>query len=152
MKPIIRLANLQDSYSIWKIRNQPQVRNNSHINEEIKLEKHEAWYKSYLKLSQNRLFILADPRNKNIIGYCRFDFHETFFLLSMAIDFQHQKQGFGSLLLCETLKKMRKCHLPIKAEVKKYNLASQKLFEQALFIMDQEKKNLEVLHYVYPAV
>ncbi len=148
MKLNIRLANSQDSFSIWQIRNQPQVRNNSLTSEEIKLENHLVWYEVYLKKPYNKLFVLEHQYKNNILGYCRYDYHETFYLVSIAIDFHHQRQGYGSILLSKTIKKMRKYHLLIKADVKKNNLASKKLFERAHFAFDPNIEK-EILHYIY---
>jgi len=139
----IRLAALNDSYSIWEIRNHPSVCRFSNNNQEIPLAEHMLWFeKKYFSGQDNYCFVMISEKN-NPIGYCRFDFDgvKNRYIISIAIDSDFQGKGLGNNLLAGALRLFDK-NKEIFAEILKDNVASVKLFKNNNFIVrNEDKKN-----------
>lgn len=147
---IIRQVKKEDSKRIWQIRNHPLIRKNSNNPEKIPFKKHVQWFeKKYFSGLNNYCFILED-KNKKVIGYCRFDFDkdEYAYILSIALEPKHHRQGLGSYLLKESLKRLTKKR-DILAITKKDNLVAIRLFQKNHFKLDKKTITSYYLKYSF---
>ncbi len=145
---MIRQAKKEDSQKIWQIRNYPLNRKNSRNQEKIDFGNHDKWFTNkYFKNKNNYCFVLEE--GGEVVGYCRFDLGNNNYVISIALDPDYHGKGFGSKLLKESLREIKriKKDIVILAEVKKENVPSTKLFERCGFCSYREdKKNLYYKH------
>jgi ribosomal protein S18 acetylase RimI-like enzyme len=141
---IIRLATESDTPRIWEIRNHPLARINSLDQKVIPFGNHVTWFKTkYFDQKQNFCFVM--DYESLVIGYCRFDLDENkSYRVSIAIDPNFFGQGFGSLLLNDSLKIIGK-DAKFLAEIKKNNESSIKIFSKCGFVIKFE----DVENYYY---
>lgn len=137
----IRPVAAKDSADVWRIRNTESVRQVSHQQDEIPWEKHQAWFQQYLENPDNHCSVIeVDGR---IGGYCRIDGG----LVSIAIDPAFHGRGLGKKLLEEAVRAAAALGQPVRAEVKKDNRASLKLFTSVGFKTSGE--NEEQVTFTY---
>lgn len=144
----IKKATLSDSEQIWKIRNRPEVRKNSHNSTAIPFSKHAAWFrKQYFSNGNNYCFVAK--YNDLVIGYCRYDYNseKEHLLVSIAIDPTMQGKGIGNDLLKNTLS-MITSNIKIRAEIHINNLPSLKLFKKNNFSIYKTVDNTHYLRYL----
>src|SRR3989344_4821818 len=122
----IRRAKLSDCKEVWMIRNDGRNRLFMNQTDHISFVRHKEWYSGYLKES-DLFFVLCQ---KGVIGYLRFDTKSDGLHVAIAIDGDSQGRGLGTVLLGGVLKDYEKelKDKKIFAEVKKENVASNKLF------------------------
>ena len=138
---IIRPAQLDDAQRIWEIRNEPQARAVAANSDVIPLAQHISWFENkYFKPEGDSCFV-AEIDGK-VIGYCRFDSEGDHYLNSIAVTSSMHGKGIGTILLGQSIKQLKK-EKPIHAEVRRYNLASVKIFERNGFKkVSEDKKNI----------
>ncbi len=131
-KFIVRKASIEDTERIWEIRNHPLSRKESLNTEKIPLADHISWFSAkYLANSKDNCYVL-EVGNKTV-GYCRLDFQNDKYIVSIAIDPDHHGKGLGTFLLGESLRQLSPGKT-ILATVKKDNPASLRIFEKNGFI------------------
>ena len=145
-KVIIRNVQIQDSKQIWRIRNHPRIRKAAFTSEPISLEIHQSWFGTYLSASKNIFWVLELVPPK-VIGYCRYDFAQDHYKVSIAIDPIYHGLGYGLYFLSETLSSMKRFSLPIMAFVKPDNVASLRLFRKSYFQIYQQKSDVIEFRY-----
>jgi UDP-2,4-diacetamido-2,4,6-trideoxy-beta-L-altropyranose hydrolase len=124
----VRPAQLSDTQRIWEIRNEPASLAVAADPEGIPLLQHVAWFENkYFKRGDN--FCFVGEVDGNVVGYCRFDLNGSHYLNSIAVSSSMHGKGIGTLLLGQSIEQLRTDE-PIHAEVRKYNLASVKIFER----------------------
>jgi len=136
----IRSASKADLSIYFKWVNDEVVRKNSFNSKKITLNDHEKWYLNKLKSKNTHLLILE--KGSIPVGQIRFDIEDHKACIDYSIEKKYRGKGFGGILL-----KMGIQHLEnnlkiknvksFKAEVKKSNLLSIKIFENVGF----EKKS-----------
>lgn len=137
---IVRVATSKDAEGILEIRNDPLSRQESLNTESISLEKHVSWFnKKYLQNNNNHCFVLE--KDKLVIGYCRLDLENNEYIVSIAISPDQHGNGFGTLLLSQSLKNLNTSR-QILATVKKNNPASLRIFEKNGFVPITEDSQL----------
>ena len=143
---IIRPVKRDDAKSIWRIRNQPLMRQRSGNQAEISFKQHNLWFeKKYFSGEDNLGFVLEDKNR--VVGYCRFDSDDKGrYIISIALNYGYQGRGLGSLLLSESLSKL-KTGKEVLATVKKENESSLKLFQKNNFKLDKEDEKIFYLKY-----
>jgi len=143
----IRKVKIEDSKSIWQIRNHPASREKSDNPEEISFEKHQVWFENkYFKDNNHDCFILE--HNLKVIGYNRFDFDEAndCYAISIAIDSNFYNRDLGHLLLSQSLSEFNRTK-DIIAKVQKKNIASVKLFRKNDFtVLKEDEENIYFKH------
>ena len=143
----IRKAKKEDSKKIWEIRNQPISRKYSGNPEKILFKKHKPWFvKKYFSGEDNHCFILEDESDL-VIGYCRLDFNDDYYVVSIALDAGFQGKGLGHYFLNEVLRQFHK-EKNILAEMQKDNLPSIKLFQKNNFKIYKEDKGKYYLKFI----
>jgi len=146
MEKIIREVKEKDSPAIWKIRNHPANRRWFNTTEAIGFDSHDQWFENkYFKDKANKCFVLQ--LSEKIAGYGRFDLSDGYYLISIALDPEHQGRGLGNELLSGALKLLGRGK-DILAEVKKKNQASLKLFEKNKFYKYKEDEENIYLKYM----
>ncbi len=132
MNIILRPANKCDCIDLYKWRNHVFAREMSRNNKEINYEEHVNWFKDSLK-NLNRKFYIAVDNNGDKIGHVRFDKEDGSAEISVTIDPNKWGKGYGTLLVRIGTKKYMKENMvrKVRAEIKKGNIASEKIFEKA---------------------
>ena len=134
---------------IWKWRNEFTSRKMSVNSEKISFKEHSSWYKKILLDDFRKLYV--GEKDEIPIGIVRFeksDQEEYVYEVSINISPASRGKGFGKKLMTYGIKKLHKevanCNL-IRAEVKKENQSSNKLFKSCGFIFI--KRELEMNTY-----
>lgn len=128
MEITIRPAQPNDAQRIWEIRNEPESLAVAASPKVIPLSQHIVWFHNkYFKQRDN--FCFAGEMDGNVVGYCRFDLNGDHYLNSIAVSFSTHSKGIGTILLGQSIEQLR-TDKPIHAEIRKYNLASIKIFER----------------------
>ena len=122
---ILRDANITDLERLFKLRNHPQIRRQSHTADEIDFNEHQAWFNRVL-LDQFKIIRIAENDN-NFVGVVRFELINDAYLVSWAVLPKYQGHGFGKKIVKIASQEMGDSML--RAEVKKSNLASIKIAE-----------------------
>lgn len=129
---VVRGASLEDAKRIWEIRNHPASRQESLNQNEIPLNDHLSWFKNkYFENQDNACFVLE--HQEMIAGYCRLDYENNSYVVSIAIDPGYHGKGLGTILLGESLHQLNTNKI-VLATVKKDNPASLRIFEKNGFI------------------
>ena len=116
--------------------NDPIVRQNSFLVKKISYQKHKIWLKKKLK---KKLIFLKLIVNGVPVGQIRFDNKKKFYYVDYSIDEAFRNLGFGKLIVKESIKKYIKKNKKVRADVKKTNLNSIKIFQSLNF--DEIKNN-----------
>ena len=130
------------SEMIWKWRNDPITRKMSVNSEEVSWEEHSTWYENVLLDKCRKLYIGEEEGIP--IGVIRFDKCDDEYAYEVSINISpvSRKKGFGKELLTHGIKKLLKevenCKY-VRAEVKKDNESSNKLFKSFGFIIIEDK-------------
>ena len=134
---VIVTAKDVHSEMLWEWRNDPITREMSNNNEKISWEDHSCWYEKVL-LDNSRKLYLGEERGIPI-GVVRFDKcdnEEYVYEVSINISPESRGKGFGKKLITNGIRRLLKevanCKL-IRAEVKKENESSNKLFKSCGF-------------------
>ena len=147
MTVAIRKIEPSDSRRVWEIRNHPAVRPFARNSAEIGFDDHQSWFmKKYFSGLANHCYVITV--DDLIVGYCRFDVDNGHFFVSMALDPHYQGRGLGNTLLGDALKKIG-TDVVIEAEIKKDNIASQKLFAKNNFKVFHEDDGYFYLRYSF---
>ena len=143
---MIRLATKEDSKKIWQIRNHPKNRKFFYNQGEINFLSHNKWYLSqYFDKQKNYCFVLENESGQ-VIGYCRFDLRNNYYLVSIAINPGAQSHGYGSKLLNKSVSQLN-IGRKILAKTIKGNVPSYKLFNKNNFIVYKEDKKAYYFKY-----
>ena len=131
-KLIVRRASTEDAERIWEIRNHSKSRVESLNTAEILLADHMSWFsRKYLENKESFCFVMEI--SERVVGYCRLDSDDNNYIVSIAMDPNYHGQGFGTILLSESLRQLNS-DKTILATVKKDNPASLRIFEKNGFI------------------
>lgn len=122
-------ATEEDCRFLYELRNEEDVRKNSFQTETFSYESHVVWYKEKLGDKQTQIYVLK--QNGVNIGQVRVDLHGLNGEISYAICPKARGYGYAKWMLgCleERLREQAFCR-KLTAEVKRENIASQKIFE-----------------------
>lgn len=131
-----------DAQLLFDWANDPLVRENAIHSEPIQWENHLNWFESKLKSSDTFIYIaIADDVE---VGQIRFDLNDGCYEIDYSIASAQRGKGFGNKMVGAGIAKMRSQFpgTPIKALVKKANIASMRVFEKLGFecVEDGEMK------------
>lgn len=148
----LRSAVSEDCRRLWEWRNERRTREASFNPDPIPYEVHERWFARKLSDPCTRIFIVVDPRGRDI-GYVRFDIVDGEAEISVSIDKAERGKGYGTAAI-----KTGSDHLlreesvqRIVAYIKTDNLASIAAFKKAGFVLRGRKRiaGVEACEMVY---
>lgn len=127
----IRSAQADDARRIWEIRNSPEALAVAASQEVVPLAQHIDWFNNkYFQGNGNSCFV--SESDNRVIGYCRFDLNTDKYTVSIAVDPSMHGKGLGTILLSQSIEQLRSSKI-LHAEVRKFNIASIKMFERTGF-------------------
>ena len=136
-------AKICHSEMIWEWRNDPITRKMSVNSEKVSWEEHTSWYEKVLLDKCRKLYVGEEGGIP--IGVVRFDKcddEEYVYEVSINISPTSRRKGFGKQLLTNEIRRVHKevknCKF-IRAEVKKENEYSNKLFKSCGFIFIEDE-------------
>ncbi len=143
---IIRKVNIEtDAEWILHIRNNEAVFKYFNNNSQVLIEEHIIWLWNYLKNEKN-IFLVCEIDGV-IVWYARKDdLSQNEFEISIAIDPLYQGKSIWRNLLEEMMKSSKKWEV-ISAEIYKWNIWSQKLFEKVWFTLYKEDDKKIYMNY-----
>jgi RimJ/RimL family protein N-acetyltransferase len=131
----LRKADSSDSKLIFEWANDFEMRMNSFSVSAIEWSEHEKWFDKKLKdINRNTIFILE--LFDKPIGQIRFDRKTDKCFIDYFIIKEERGKGYGKIIICKGLEKIKSIWpdiVFINAEVKKENIASNKVFEELKF-------------------
>lgn len=143
----IRPANQTDSEDLLIWRNDPLSVSMSEFNQTVTHEQHANWIKLSL-CNPNRAIFIGELKGLKI-GVCRFDYvpQGKYSDTSINLNPIARSKGFSPTLLAECIKQYQLIYngRPLKARIRKQNLASIRLFEKCNFILKDADENF----YIY---
>ena len=143
---VILTAKDVHSEMIWEWRNDPITRQMSINSEKVSWEEHSSWYEKVLLDTRRKLYI-GEERGIPV-GVLRFDKCESekyVYEVSINISPASRGKGFGKKLITNGIRRLLEevvnCKL-IRAEVKKDNESSNKLFMSYGFIFIEDESGM----------
>jgi RimJ/RimL family protein N-acetyltransferase len=148
MDLLMRDVTFQDSYDIYELRNEPEVRKYSRNEDLISQESHSIWLIERLKQIPDQPF-WAFENHLGKVGFTRFDLNSTLkhFEISITINLNLRGRGFGKLILNQSIESCtaQNPSANFYAETHIDNLASTLLFQNCGFQKSEIKGNFLVL-------
>ena len=139
-------AEICHSEMIWEWRNDPITRKMSVNSEKVSWEEHTSWYEKVLLDKCRKIYLGVESGIP--IGVVRFDKSDNenyVYEVSITISPENRGKGFGKQLLNNGIrrlyKEVRNCKF-IRAEVKKDNKSSNKLFKSCGFIFIKDESGM----------
>ena len=164
MQRYLRRANSHDKKLIFEWANDPETRKSSFNEEPIVWENHSEWYDKKLRDDNSKIYLLMDFTKP--LGVVRVDFNDNEGVISYSVSPDERGYGFGleeiMLLEKELIENNDNSRffengcLTLKAEVKKENIGSKKIFEKLGYSEFEEAgeiiftKKLSKSDYVFP--
>ena len=130
----LRRAEKEDCRFLYELRNEEEVRKNSFQTGIFSYEDHVAWFERKLEEKNTRIYILEQDGER--IGQARVDLEGQNGEISYALCLRARGHGYSKWMLGsieEELREQAVCRKLI-AEVKRENIASQKIFETLSYI------------------
>lgn len=130
----LRRAEKEDCRFLYELRNEEEVRKNSFQTGIFSYEDHVAWFERKLEEKNTRIYILEQDGER--IGQARVDLEGQNGEISYALCLRARGRGYSKWMLGsieEELREQAVCRKLI-AEVKRENIASQKIFETLSYI------------------
>ncbi len=129
MELFVRKATIEDAQQYFEWANDVAVRNNSFNKDQITWENHLKWFKNKLLSTDTYLFIFY---HENVpVGQVRLDLKDDFWYIDYSIDKEYRGKGMGTAMIKTIINKFPSNN--IKAQVKKDNVGSLKVFEKTGF-------------------
>lgn len=137
MEMTLRLCDENDIDVIYKLANDPTVRDNAFSSNRIHYKDHCEWYAEGL-IDENRIMYIVEKDNV-IIGQIRLDKQKDKAIISYSIEKNNRRKGYGRKVL-ELIKKEAILNgiVILEGLVKKNNIASRKAFTSNRFIESEE--------------
>ena len=139
---LVRLATSEDSHDVWCWRNDPLTRAMFKNTDEVSRESHDRWFDGSLA-NPTRLLFIGSLVNEDKIGICRFDIDDESKIAEVSLNLNPSMRGknLSRALLSEAISVFRfSSRLPMRATIKKQNIASMKCFTTCGFTLDSEDK------------
>ncbi len=126
---------MDDCLLLYNWVNDKEVRKSAFNTDNISLVNHIEWLKTKLHSDNTYMYILYGDQQP--IGQIRLDTDFDKTIISYSIDLKYRGLGYGTLLLKETINKIKRDNLPVRSligKVKKDNIGSRRTFMKAGFI------------------
>jgi len=130
-EPYLRRADIKDMDLLFQWANDETTRQNAFNTKKISYEEHVNWFIN--KMESNNCVIYIYCMDDKPIGQVRVDIENSRGLISFNIDANHRSRGHGkrAIELLESIIKNESSNMKILvAQVKKSNLASQRIFKR----------------------
>lgn len=137
---ILRPAVASDLRTLFNWKNEITTRKSAFNTKPISLEEHTKWFNSALNDPDVEIYILED--NGILLGQVRINKEKSVGLIDYSIDKKYRGKGFGKKII-SLLEQKTKIVSAFKAQVKKQNIASQKIFEKLGYNRNDKKTFIE---------
>jgi L-amino acid N-acyltransferase YncA len=149
---IIRKAETKDSQALFRLSNQPSVRNSSFNSGKISLKEHQEWFKE--KVNNSSCVYFVAEINNNVVAQLRLDVNNNRSIISVSTDYRHRGQGIGKQIFAKMIKHIRShcpCVKTIDAYIKQSNPLSLMFFKSLGFnhVGNVIIKRKRAYHYQY---
>lgn len=143
---VVRSAVFMDFMAVLNIVNAPENQVYSNKQETIELLDHMDWFKKkYFSGERNYCYVIEmEVRTVGsgvVVGFCRYDYADDRYVVSIAIDPSFHGRGLGGRLLRESMGMLPDDGVRLSAEILKGNIGSIRLFERAGFRLDREESD-----------
>jgi L-amino acid N-acyltransferase YncA len=142
MKIKLNLVKKKDHFFLNHIYNENVLKKKFFNEKKISINEHFKWYQ--INKKKNIIFIAKLKIN---IGYVRFTQKKKHWYISIAIDKNCQRKGYGSEILNRSLKKFKNDSFKIISEIKKNNITSLNFFKKNNFNYYYSNKKKIMLSY-----
>lgn len=147
MTLMLRLCDENDIDVIYRMSNDPTVRENAFNSRIIPYEDHCKWYNESL-LNENRIMYIVE-KDKFVIGQIRLDKQENEAVISYAIEKNSRRKGYGKQILDLIKREAISNDITVLIGlVKKNNVASRKSFLGNGFIEYEEKAYFRYTYFL----
>lgn len=145
----LRPAATFDLQLLFNWKNDTTVRECAFNTNLVTLEEHTKWFYAALKNSDIRIYILED--NGKPLGQVRINITDSIGLIDYSIDERFRCKGFGKKIIALLEEECKKTSIVsvLKAEVKKKNIASQKVFESLGYEKDEKECFVEYVKHFF---
>jgi len=140
MKIKIKKASINDASFFYELRNEKSARKNFFNLKNIKYNDHLEWYKKKIR-KKNAIFLVALNNNSEKIGTVRYETNKIFTDISINISKKFRNLGFGSKIIKESEKFLKKKTIII-SRIKNNNKPSVKIFKRNSYKVIKNNKNL----------
>lgn len=137
----LRKATEKDSDIVFRLSNDPTVREQSINRNPIEYKDHLKWYPSKIG-NEDYIFLLAFDKEDNFIGQVRFELNNQEAIASISISKQFRGKGLSKKILLNACPKLLSEKPEIKnviAYIRPENIASIKCFMSAKFVFSQKE-------------
>ncbi len=142
----VRLANSDDALQYFNWVNEREVRENSKNSEPIEWDEHKKWFLEKINSASSRLYYFSI--SNEAVGQVRFDLHENVWVISFSLEVRFRGHGLSKLIIEKAVDKLKEqFNAPVRAFVKKSNIASCKVFERLEY---RRLKYEDGYHYFLP--
>ena len=146
MKFKIRKASIKDAIFFYELRNEKSARKNFFNKKNIKYNDHLKWYKKKIK-RKNAIFLVALSNNSEKIGTVRYETNKIFTDISINISKKFRNLGFGSKIIKESEKFLKKKTIII-SRIRSNNKSSIKIFKRNNYNVIKNNKNLILIKII----
>jgi spore coat polysaccharide biosynthesis protein SpsF len=146
MKIKIKKASINDGSFFYELRNEKSARKNFFNTKNIKYNDHLKWYKKKIK-KKNAIFLVALSNNSEKIGTVRYETNKIFTDISINISKKFRNLGFGSKIIKESEKFLKKKAIII-SRIKSNNKSSIKIFKRNNYKVIKNNKNLILIKII----
>ncbi len=142
MKIYLRFAEKEDCRDLFEWRNDETTRKYAFSDEPIRYENHKEWFERSLE-KRSRVMLIAFNEDLEKTGQIRFDKHENYAEIDIAVAPDFRGRGIGTSIL----QKGAKTYMSnfdaefLLAKIKYENTASIRIFEKCGFVKTAEKKD-----------
>ena len=149
--PYIRKANEDDSRDIFDWRNDELTRRMSHTSGVTNWNEHSGWFAASL-VNKNRLILICEEESTNEkIAMVRFDIEGNRALISINLSPKMRGKRKAKGCLSDAISFFKKSYSDVQfidAEINSINIASQKSFIGAGFMLSRKEVNILCYEYV----
>ena len=146
MKIKIKKASINDASFFYELRNEKSARKNFFITKNIKYNDHLKWYEKKIK-KKNAIFLVALSNNSEKIGTVRYETNKIFTDISINISKKFRNLGFGSKIIKESEKFLKKKTIII-SRIRSNNKSSIKIFKRNNYNVIKNNNNLILIKII----
>ena len=133
---------LDDSKTLLRWRNDPEVRSVSFHQTLIQQDEHQTWLEKSLAMPE-RILLMVEDHDKNAIGRIQIDFTDQSrhtAMIGIVLGLEYRARGLGTILIEKATSALFTAESKVQqiiAQVKHGNLASERAFRKAGFVTSQ---------------
>ncbi|EPY6470923.1 GNAT family N-acetyltransferase [Clostridium sporogenes] len=149
MSQYLKKVLKKDCDLLFNWANEEITRKNSFNSEKIAYEDHIKWFEN--KMQSNNCFMYIFYINEIPVGQIRIDLCETIGIISYSLDKDYRGKGLSKKMILLLESEIYNLDIGINklvGDVKKENLASQKIFEKLNYLKVNENNSLRYYKYI----